>query len=54
MERSAIIALAKASVAGSAVQAGVLEDRRSAFERIYEKRLWGRGESASGPGSSMQ
>ena len=51
MDSSAILAIAKASVTGSAVHAGVLEERREAFDHIYEKKLWGKGESASGEGS---
>jgi len=51
METSAVLALARAATSGKTPARGVLESREDAFAAIYEKRLWGKGESASGPGS---
>ena len=53
MDQQAILAMCRAKTSGSSIATGVLEDRATAFSLIYQRRLWGTGESASGPGSSV-
>jgi SAM-dependent methyltransferase len=49
-----VLALAQAAARGAALPAGVLEDRATAFRRVYEESLWSKGESRSGPGSTQE